>query len=170
MAILNEILKLLAQIGMQVSTDKSHFCQKSMEYLGFLLNRTGYKPHPLQVNAIMRIKTPKSVKQVCAFLGTINFIKNHIKQRSAICEPITRLTRKDAKFVWDIEQENAFNKVKAVISEAIMLEYPNPNCLFDIYPGVSSKYAMGAILEQDGKVFSTFSQKFYNAQLNYTIT
>jgi hypothetical protein len=97
MAILNEILKLLAQIGMQVSTDKSHFCQKSIH----------------------------------TFLGTINFIKNHIKQRAVICKQINRLTQKDGKFVLGKKQKNAFNTVKTVISEAIMLEYPNPNHPFD---------------------------------------
>jgi hypothetical protein len=43
-----------------------------------------------------------------------------------------------------------------VISEAIMLEYPKPNWQFDIYLDASSMYAMGAVLEQDGKIVSTF--------------
>jgi hypothetical protein len=79
----------------------------------------------------MRIEAPKSVKQVHTFLGTINFIKNHIKQRAVICKQINRLTQKDGKFVLGKKQKNAFNKVKTVISEAIMLEYPNPNHPFD---------------------------------------
>ena len=41
-----------------------------------------------------------------------------------------------------------------------MLEYPNPNRPFDLFPDVSSTYAMGAVLEQDGKIVSTFSRKF----------
>ncbi len=51
-----------------------------------------------------------------------------------------------------------------------MLEYPNPNCPFDLYPDASSTYAMGAVLEQDGKIISTFSRKFTGAQLKYTVT
>jgi hypothetical protein len=47
-------------------------------------------------------------------------------------------------------------KVKVVILEAIMLEYPKPNWQFDIYLDASSMYAMGAVLEQDGKIVSTF--------------
>ena len=40
--ILGQILRLLALMGMQVSAEKSRFCQASLEYLGFKLNRTGY--------------------------------------------------------------------------------------------------------------------------------
>jgi hypothetical protein len=35
LSILNRILKLLEKSGMQVSAKKSHFCQESLEYLGF---------------------------------------------------------------------------------------------------------------------------------------
>jgi hypothetical protein len=72
------------------------------------------------------------------FLGVLNFIKNHIPRRAAICKSITRLTKKDVKFVWGEEQQQAFDKIKAVVSEAILLTYPNPNCPFDIYPDASS--------------------------------
>ncbi len=61
-------------------------------------------------------------------------------------------------------------KTKAKIAESIMLEYPNPNCAFDIYPDASSKYAIGAMLMQDGKIVSTFSRKLNETQLKYTVT
>ncbi len=86
------------------------------------------------------------------FFGVLNFIKNHIPWRAKICEPITRLTKKDVKFVWGEEQQQAFDKLKAVVSEAILLTYPNPNRPFDIYSDASSTYAMGAVLMQDGKI------------------
>jgi hypothetical protein len=78
LAILDDILKLIATAGMQVSAEKSRFCQELLKYLSFQLNRTGYKPLPSRVDAIMRLEPPNNVRQVRAFLGTINFIKNHI--------------------------------------------------------------------------------------------
>jgi hypothetical protein len=61
-------------------------------------------------------------------------------------------------------------KLKVKIVEAIMLQYPNPNRPFDIYPGASSTYAIGVMLMQDRKVVSVFSQKLNEAQLKYTVT
>jgi hypothetical protein len=100
----------------------------------------------------------------------LNFIKNHIPRRAEICEPITRLTKKDVRFVWGEEQQRAFDKLKAVVLETILLTYPNPNRPFDIYPNASSTYAMGAVLAQGGKIISTFSRKFNDAQLKYIVT
>jgi hypothetical protein len=55
------------------------------------------------------------------------------------------------------EQQKAFDKVNAVISETILLEYSNPNHPFNINPNASSTYAIGAIHVQDRMVISTFS-------------
>jgi hypothetical protein len=41
--ILEEIMGLIGKNSLQVSMEKSCFCQESVEYLGFQLNRTGYK-------------------------------------------------------------------------------------------------------------------------------
>ncbi len=68
--------------------------------------------------------------------------------------------KKDIKFVWGEEQQKMFKRVKIVILETILLMYPSPNCPFEFYPDASSKYAMGSVLEQDGKIVSTLSWKF----------
>ena len=44
--------------------------------------------------------------------------------------------------------DQAFNKVKAEIANAILCTYPNPNKRFIIYPDASQPYAMGEMLTQ----------------------
>jgi hypothetical protein len=85
-------------------------------------------------------------------------------------QPITKLTKKGEPFVWEVKQQEAFNKIKKVISEAILLTYPDPSKRFHIYPEASSKHTMGAVLVQEDKTVSTFSKKFNKAQLKYTVT
>jgi hypothetical protein len=94
LSILEEILGLIGKNGLQVSAEKSHFCQEFVEYLGFQLNWKGYDPLPSRVSAILRINPPKDVRGVRGFLGVLNFIKNHIPRCAKICEPIPRLTKK----------------------------------------------------------------------------
>ncbi len=74
-----------------------------------------------------------------------------------------KLTKKDVKFAWEKEQETAFKLIKEKVAEAIMLMYPDPAKTFHIYPDTSSKFVMGSVLVQDGKVISTFSRKFNDA-------
>jgi hypothetical protein len=48
--------------------------------------------------------------------------------------------------------------------------YPDPAITFYVYPDASSKFAMGTVLVQDGKVILTFSRKCNNAQLMCMVT
>ena len=68
------------------------------------------------------------------------------------------------------KQKAAFKKIKAVVLQAILLTYPNHTRPFDVYPDAANKYAMGAMLLQDGNVVSTFLQKFNDARLKYMVT
>ncbi len=78
--------------------------------------------------------------------------------------------KKDVKFAWEEEQKTAFKLINKKVAETTMLMYPDPAKTFHAYPDTSSKFAMGAVLVQDGKVILTFSRKFNNAQLKYTVT
>jgi hypothetical protein len=150
--ILDEIFQHLKDVGMQVHLTKSTLCTKEFEFLGFLLNETGYQPTKRRIEAILKIAPPKNVKKVREFLGAINLIKNHIPKRAGILVPITHLTKKGVSFIWGEEANQAFNKVKAEITNAILCTYPDPNKRFIIYPDTSQKYGMGAMLTQKSTV------------------
>jgi hypothetical protein len=85
---------------------------------------------------------PKKNGKICF---VINFSENHIHGRAGIMQPITKLMKKSKPFVWEVEQQEAFDKIKKVISEAILLTYPDPSKRLHIFPDASSKHAMGAV-------------------------
>ena len=84
--------------GFQANLDKSYSCQKELEFLGFWVTETGCKPLASRIQGIMKIKAPKTKKKIRIFMSTINFIKNHIKDRAKTMEPITRLTKDKVKW------------------------------------------------------------------------
>ena len=57
----------------------------------------------------------------------VNFMKESIPGRASILAPITELTKKDVKSKWTKEQDDCFNKCKAMISKRILMTYPDPN-------------------------------------------
>ena len=159
---------------MQVNLRKSELCQKSVQFLGFKMEQTGYRPLKKRVDAILRLAPPKNVKHVRQFLGTINFIKNNIPDRANILAPITELTKEKVEWKWGKEQQEAFKKTLAAVANAILCTYPNPSKQFIIYPDAAQKHAMGALLVQEDsggveRVVSTFSRKFNDAQLKYPV-
>jgi hypothetical protein len=170
LTILEKTLSLLGNAGFQVNEDKSEFFSKAFIFFGFVLNLERYQPMPKCVKAIWAILAPTNIKVVRHFLRVCNFIKNNIPGRAALMKPIIRLTKKDVKFAWEEEEETAFKLIKEKVAEAVMLMYQDPAKTFQVYPDASIKFAMGAVLVQDGKVILAFSRKFNNAQLKYTVT
>ena len=156
-----------------MNLEKSTLCSKSVKFVGFNLGQKGFQPTKKRIEAILKLAPPTNLKKTRGFLGTINFIKNHIPNRASMMEPITRLTKKDQPFIWGHEQVESFKATLAAVANSILCVYPNPNRPFIIYPDASQKYAMGAMLTQvqDGveQVVSTFSREFNEAQLKYPV-
>ena len=99
----------------------------ALEFLGFWVTWDGHQPLKSRVEAILRIAKPTNIKQVCMVVDCINFIKNHIPRHDMILKPMIKLTKKGESFIWGQAQQEAFKKIKALISESIMLAYPDIN-------------------------------------------
>ena len=59
--ILDKILERLEASGMQINLKKSTLCARTLEFLGFQLESTGYRPTQKRVEAILRLDAPKNV-------------------------------------------------------------------------------------------------------------
>ena len=67
------VLTRLQEVGLKVNAPKSKFCAEETEYLGYILTRTGIKPQPKKVQAVLAINMPKSVKDLRSFLGMVQY-------------------------------------------------------------------------------------------------
>ena len=90
-----------------------------------------------------------------------------------IAEPLSRLTRKQAKFEWTREAQEAFDRLKKALVEATSLAFPYPNrpCILDTD---ASDVAVGAVLSQkiDGveRPIAFFSRVLNDTQRRYCTT
>ena len=70
---LKMVLTRLRDVGLRIKARKSFFCAIETEYLGYILTRTGIKPQPKKVQAILAITPPKQVKDLRKFLGMVQY-------------------------------------------------------------------------------------------------
>ena len=91
--------------------------------MGELLTRDGMRPDPQKVQAIKDMQVPDSKKAVQRLLGCVNYLSRYIPKLAEISEPLRRLIEKSTVFVWQSQQEEAFNHIKQLISEATVLKY-----------------------------------------------
>ena len=61
---LERVFTRLAEAGLKINASKSHFCCDELEYLGYLINRKGVRPTMKKVEAISKIATPTTRKQL----------------------------------------------------------------------------------------------------------
>jgi hypothetical protein len=93
---------------------------------------TGLKPWKEKVDAVLRLQPPNNVKQVCSFIGSVNYYRDMFPRQSHQLAPLTALTGKGT-FHWNDIQHQAFDILKAVMILDCLLCYPDHNKPFHIY-------------------------------------
>jgi hypothetical protein len=136
-------------VGLKVNANKSHFAVSEIEYLGYWITRNGIQPLPKKVEAIQCIAPLTTRKQVQSFSGLINYYRDMWPRQSEILAPLTCLTSKDVPFQWTDVEQQAFDKIKAIVCHKILLSYPDSNKPFHIHIDASSHYQLGTVISQD---------------------
>jgi hypothetical protein len=83
----------------------------------------------------------------------VGYYHRFIPNFSKITKPMTKLLKKDAKFKWSPQCEEAFLTLKKLLVTAPMLPQPNIDKTFDVYCDASGT-GIGGVLMQDGRVFA----------------
>ena len=126
---------------------------------------------PIKIAGIAEWPTPSSKREVQQFLGFCNFYRRFIEGYSRFALPLTSLTG-NAPFIWAQEQEDAFNKLKSLITAAPVLAIPNHTDPFRLETDASA-FATGAVLsqKQDNKwrPIAYMSKALDATQRNYEI-
>lgn len=87
--------------------------------------------------------------------GAINFYRNMFCSHSKVLAAITKLTCKDVKFQWGADQQLAIEHKKALISEAVLIQYPDPSQPLAIHPA-ASEIQLGSAIRQNNQLFAQF--------------
>jgi hypothetical protein len=164
-----EVLRRLQAAGMQVNPDKCLWFQPAVTYLGFLITRDGIKPQPDKIQGIINMQRPKTQKDVHRFVGMVNFYRDLYPRRAETLVPLTDLCGQKKKFIWENQQEAAFQKMKDILAHETMLTYPEFDKPFVIYTD-ASELQIGGVVTQNDKPLGFFSKKLNDTQKCYPVT
>ena len=76
------------------------FCLKNIG-----VSREGIKVDPMKIEVVMKWEPPKTPTEIRSFLGLADYYMRFIQDFSKVAVPLTRLTKKEVKFVWDEKQQ-----------------------------------------------------------------
>ena len=149
-----------------------------MEFLGSHIDRNGITPSKSRIEAVECWPTPKNVKELQSFLGTVGYYRQHIKDYANYATPLYELCKKNSLWKWNEHRDNCFQYLKNSLKNDTLLAYPTTTGRF-ILATDASDYGAGAVLcqeqaDMDGKLrerpIAYYSKGFNTAERNYCTT
>ena len=151
---------------LKLNKKKLKYKLTSVSYMGHILSSQGLSPDPLKVKAIQDMPAPTDVAGVQRLIGMVTYMAKFMPQLSTICEPLRRLTDKDVEFDWMQQHDEAFEKLKSLLSSAPILKFYDVNKDVTIECD-SSDVGLGAVLMQDGHPVAYASRALTPTERNY---
>jgi hypothetical protein len=168
-----QVLQVLRENKLFCKLSKCHFKKKELAYLGYVLSDQGISMDPRKVEAIKSWPVPKDVHGVQMFLGFANFYRKLIPSFAELTVPITRLLKKDNKFEWGKEQQQAFESIRDAFCSPAVLEHPDEEKAF-VVECDASKFAIAGVLSQNDEYgilrpVAYYSRQLTSPEMNYEI-
>jgi ribonuclease HI len=145
---------------------KCEFWLQKVSYLGHVLTTKGIEVDPEKVKAVSELKQPSLVSEILSFLGFDGYYGRFIEGFSKIAQPMTKLLRKDKKFVWSEACEKSFQELKKRLTSAPVLVLPDNQKNFVIFCD-ASRHGLGCVLMREGRVVSYASRQLRAHEQNY---
>ena len=159
-------------MNLKLNPKKLKLRLSEVPFFGHLLTSTGLKPDPEKVRAVQEMPVPdgrtsaEKVKAVQRFLGFVNYLAKFVPHLADECEPLRRLTDKDADWVWEKYHQDAFNRLKQLVADYPVLRNYDVN-LPVIIQCDSRKTGLGAALLQDGQPVAFTSRTLTSTERGY---
>ena len=147
-----EVFNRIQQAGMKLKPSKCYLFQDQIKYLGHVVTSTGIQPDPDKIKAIANLEPPGNIHQLRSLLGLVGYYRKFVEDFAIACEPLYELTKSDAVWSWGEAQQNAFQRVKMVLTSKPVLIHPDFSEPFTIHTDASDT-GLGAVLSQviDGR-------------------
>lgn len=137
----------LRTFNLKLQPSKCSFMRKEVNYLGHVITDKGVKPNPQKIQCAVNFPRPSNEKEVKSFLGLSGYYRRFVPGYGRIAKPLTTLLKRDVEFKWTDLCQEAFNKLKSILTTEPLLQYPDFSRTFNLTCDASN-YAIGCVLSQ----------------------
>ncbi|XP_052874555.1 uncharacterized mitochondrial protein AtMg00860-like [Gossypium arboreum] len=112
---------ILREKQLYAKFSKCGFWLLEVTFLGHVVSAEGIQVDPRKIEVVLDWKPPKTVLEIPNFLGLARYHRRFVEGFSLIAVPLTKLLRKGVPFNWTDVQQESFEKLKKVLTEALVL-------------------------------------------------
>lgn len=144
---INLVLKEIEDAEITLSPGKCHFGYQSLMLLGQKVSRLGLSTHKEKVDAILQLENPRNVHDLQVFLGMMVYFSSYIPFYAWIVHPFFQLLKKENKWSWGTEEENAYDLCKQVLTQPPVWAHTIPGLPYCVYSDTCD-FVLASILQQ----------------------
>jgi len=163
---LKQVFELCRKHELYLKPKKCRLGCSQINWVGHILKANGQAVESSKIRAIQAWPKLKNVTDVRSFLGMCGYYRKFVKGFASIATPLSKLMCKNIEFTWTKECEEAFQKLKQVMTETPVLQIPSRNKKFEVITDASN-HAIGAVLEQEGRPVAYLSRALIPAEKKY---
>ena len=115
------VLETLRKERLYAKLSKCEFWLREMSFLRHIVSEEGIQVDLKKVKMIIEWKPPRNVIEVRGFLELAGYYRRFVKGFSMTATPMARLLQKNVKFEWSKKCQISFDKLKAFLTEALVL-------------------------------------------------
>ena len=170
---LKEVLLRIRRANLKLKPSKCHLLQEEVEFLGHVVSEEEILPNPRNIEKLLNWPRPVNTTQVRGTIGLGSYYRRFVKDFSKLVHPLTELIKKDKPFKWTDKCEEAFQKLKEVLTGAEVMGYPKNDCQF-VLDTDACDISLGAVLSQiqagRERVIGYASRTLSSTERNYCVT
>ena len=151
----------------KLNKEKFRLRKNELFYMGVVLTDKGVKPDPKKQECIHSMPAPTNKEEVSRLLGVVTYLSRFSKDLSTKSEPIRALLKNDTAFIWEENEQKAFDEIKTLILNAPLLRYFNMAEQVEVQVDASSS-GLGACLMQGGQPIQYASRALTDTEKCYS--
>ncbi|KAL0400317.1 UNVERIFIED_CONTAM: Transposon Tf2-12 polyprotein [Sesamum radiatum] len=147
---LEKAFSIMREFGMKLNPTKCTFGVRGGKFLGYLVSERGIEANSEKIEAIMRLPSPKTIKDVQILTGKIASLNEFIARSADRNLPFFKTLRHIKAFEWSEECEKALQELKVYLATPLLLANIAVRETLYVYL-VLSKNAVSSVLVKDGE-------------------